>query len=59
MYVPRFNAMTDPAEALALVTSVGAAELVTTGPDGDGSMRAGVNTPWPMKPATKRVAGRW
>lgn len=34
MYVPRFNAMTDPAEALALVTSVGAAELVTTGPDG-------------------------
>jgi transcriptional regulator len=34
VYVPRFNAMTDPAEALALVAAVGAGELVTTGGDG-------------------------
>ncbi|RYP88031.1 FMN-binding negative transcriptional regulator [Nocardioides guangzhouensis] len=34
MYVPRFNAMTDRGEALALVAAVGAGELVTTGADG-------------------------
>jgi transcriptional regulator len=34
MYVPRFNAMDDPEEIRALVSTVGSAELVTV--DGDG-----------------------
>lgn len=34
MYVPRFNALTDEAEVRRLVASVGAGELITTGPEG-------------------------
>ena len=34
MYVPHFNALDDPDEIRALVTAVGSAQLVTTGPDG-------------------------
>ena len=34
MYVPHFNAMSDQAQARALVASVGAAQLVTVGRDG-------------------------
>ena len=34
MYVPRFNAFDDDSEVRALVHSVGAAELITTGEDG-------------------------
>ncbi|WP_299052291.1 FMN-binding negative transcriptional regulator [uncultured Nocardioides sp.] len=34
MYVPPFNALSDEAGARALVAEVGAAELVTAGPDG-------------------------
>jgi transcriptional regulator len=34
VYVPHFNALDDPDEIRALVTAVGSAQLVTTGPDG-------------------------
>ncbi|MDH2413618.1 FMN-binding negative transcriptional regulator [Nocardioides sp. CER19] len=34
MYVPRFNAVADDAEIRRLVATVGAGELITTGPDG-------------------------
>lgn len=34
MYVPRFNAMDDPAEIRAFVASLGSAELITVGSDG-------------------------
>jgi transcriptional regulator len=34
MYVPRFNALSDDAEIRRLVATVGAGELVTSGPDG-------------------------
>jgi transcriptional regulator len=34
MYVPRHFKLDDPEEAVALVTAVGSAELVTVGPDG-------------------------
>ncbi len=34
MYVPHFNALDDPAEIQALVSSVGSAQLVTNGPEG-------------------------
>ena len=34
VYVPHFNALDEPTEVRALVSAVGSAQLVTTGPDG-------------------------